>query len=47
MDGGGFGVAGELGKDAADLAAVDDDIIGPFDGGGKPQLLMWNYPLVF
>ena len=39
VDGGGFGVAGELGKDAADLAAVDDDIIGPFDGGGKPQLL--------
>ena len=39
IDGAAFGIAGELGEDAADLAAVEDDIIGPLDGRGQAMLL--------
>ena len=36
VDGTAFGIAGELGENTADLAAVENDIIGPLDGGRQP-----------
>ena len=41
VDGPALGVAGKLGKNPADLTAVDDDIVGPFDAGRKAVLFQY------
>ena len=40
VDGAAFGIAGELGENAADLAAAKNDIIGPLDGRRRRSLLL-------